>query len=245
MNMLLRTIRDRANDGMVLTVELLEWGFVAKIRYSYLAEKYDEDSIWDVPLHSQSTRGQLVCMCKDEINKQAWEFNKETGKFIPKIKEIYTTSKRNLPLEKPHATSWKGDYEVPILLEPLSYANGIYYTIDVKDLSKIPPQSIKFFDIDNPHLSYSYFHPRNSKFNYLIKDASGLTKIGMTSNPEQRMRSVKSHNPSAKMIWHGVGDREREWHNKYKDKNVSGEWFNLSKHDIEFIKVSHNTLEDL
>jgi hypothetical protein len=71
---------------------------------------------------------------------------------------------------------------------------------------------------------------------YLIEDgANGVFKIGKTINVQQRFNSLKTANPNIKIILVINGFFETELHEKYKKKQISGEWFSLSKKDIKDI----------
>lgn len=76
---------------------------------------------------------------------------------------------------------------------------------------------------------------------YLVQSPTGAYKIGRTKNPDDRMRtfSVKlpfeveyvALIPCDDMKW-----LEAELHNRYADKHVNGEWFNLDAADVETIR---------
>jgi hypothetical protein len=94
------------------------------------------------------------------------------------------------------------------------------------------------------HLSFvvaGSFDKDSKGYLYLIMDkVHRYYKIGKTKDYSSRVKSIKTANPSisilfAKEIDH-INYTEKYLHNYFADKNVNGEWFYLSKKDIEFIK---------
>jgi hypothetical protein len=71
---------------------------------------------------------------------------------------------------------------------------------------------------------------------YLIKDlGTGLYKIGFSSNPIKREKTLQSEKPNIKMIKVFDKNIEKELHLNYKDFRVRGEWFNLNNIQIRYI----------
>lgn len=70
---------------------------------------------------------------------------------------------------------------------------------------------------------------------YLMVDGNGFYKIGKSFNPEIREQTLQSQNPTIDLIAFLEKDIERELHLKYKYKRKRGEWFSLSKEDVNFI----------
>ena len=74
---------------------------------------------------------------------------------------------------------------------------------------------------------------------YLMRDDSGLFKIGATSNLTKRLEQLKSANPSLQLLL--FGERlepmvlERQLHEHFADKRVHGEWFKLEETDIALL----------
>jgi hypothetical protein len=72
---------------------------------------------------------------------------------------------------------------------------------------------------------------------YLMTDFTGHTKIGKTTDVYKRFLSMRSGNPTLKIIASLEKDIETELLLKFKDKKISGEWFSLSKEELnELIK---------
>lgn len=89
-----------------------------------------------------------------------------------------------------------------------------------------------------------------SRFTYLMQDDSGLTKIGMSTDPEHRRNILAKDFPNIKIIALCPNYCERELHNLFSPKRVirrcnsqwrgSHEWFDLSKEDIWWIYRNYN-----
>lgn len=80
---------------------------------------------------------------------------------------------------------------------------------------------------------------KNKTFIYLIHDkGSNAYKIGVSTNPEKRMKSIKSASAHAELLFYLDGDEynEKFLHDKFTSKRIRGEWFNLSTEDVEYIK---------
>lgn len=73
------------------------------------------------------------------------------------------------------------------------------------------------------------------KYTYLVWDKQ-LYKIGESDNPEKRLKELKTANPKVELICYGDGFTEKELHDSFLHKKVSGEWFKLNNRDITLIK---------
>lgn len=79
---------------------------------------------------------------------------------------------------------------------------------------------------------------------YLIKSLNeGLYKIGVSKNPNKRLKEVQTGNPSPVEIVQlyetdNAYKIESTLHNRYSHYNTHGEWFELSiKEEVNFIDV--------
>lgn len=107
----------------------------------------------------------------------------------------------------------------------------------------LPVQQITHYSNEKPTV---YRQTRNRSTDeqsktYLMHDSNtGYTKIGKSVNPRQRERTLQSEKPTITMF--AICDRlvEKELHNKYADKRIRGEWFDLTSNDIENIKMEYN-----
>jgi len=75
---------------------------------------------------------------------------------------------------------------------------------------------------------------------YIIKDASGLFKIGKSKNIERRIKALQTSNPTIELVLTIEGDIELNLHEKYAALRVKGEWFKLSELQINEIKQLYN-----
>jgi len=106
-------------------------------------------------------------------------------------------------------------------------------------------QPIKNYRID-PHVflneeASKYFKRDCDGYVYLVK-ADNLYKIGMSSNPEKRMETLRYRPPYPTKLIHAFRTpqcRKDEWllHIIFRDKRVVGEWFILDEDDIAWIKT--------
>lgn len=59
-----------------------------------------------------------------------------------------------------------------------------------------------------------------------------MHKIGQSNNPEARVKSLKTANPSCVLLGKTKKISEKDLHIIFRDKRVAGEWFNLSDEDL-------------
>ena len=77
---------------------------------------------------------------------------------------------------------------------------------------------------------------------YLLKiKGKSQYKIGVTTNLEKRLTQISPKMPFALNVEHKIkSDKiyslEEKLHNKFKDKHIKGEWFELNKDDVNYIK---------
>lgn len=76
---------------------------------------------------------------------------------------------------------------------------------------------------------------------YLLKSPSKAYKIGLSSNPEQRLKNFGIQLPFEVQFEHLISTNnmyrlEKELHTKFASKRINGEWFNLSDDDVAYIK---------
>lgn len=66
---------------------------------------------------------------------------------------------------------------------------------------------------------------------------NGFIKIGFSSNPNRREKTLQSEQPKTELIeaWQADKSKETELHTLYDKFRVRGEWFALEETDIEDI----------
>lgn len=88
------------------------------------------------------------------------------------------------------------------------------------------------------------------KYVYLISDINSYTyKIGISNNPEKRIKSLQTGNEKLLKIIHKVycenyNEVETALHNQYKFLKINGEWFELSKNDVEKFPESCKKIDE-
>ena len=76
---------------------------------------------------------------------------------------------------------------------------------------------------------------------YLMRDDNhGYTKIGKSIRPRVRERTLLADAPIITLFAVCEQNIERELHAKYSDKNIRGEWYNLTDEDIDYICRTYN-----
>lgn len=84
-----------------------------------------------------------------------------------------------------------------------------------------------------------YTKDNKEVYTYIIKGQNGIYKIGCTSNIKKRFSNLMVANPSISIEFVINKNVEKKLHDIFACKNVSGEWFNLSKKDLEYIKKEY------
>ena len=166
-------------------------------------------------------------------------------KFYSSIKERYRTVKTTYILPE----KWK------------RYSNFFYDMIEsYTNARKISDKVLFEVDDENEELSmnncrwipcirypeYPYSNNKNNRYVYIVK--SGIyTKIGISRNISLRMTALQTGNPfPIQLVYAKEVDNayniEQDLHKKYSEFNISGEWFELSKDDINTIILYINSL---
>ncbi len=79
---------------------------------------------------------------------------------------------------------------------------------------------------------------------YLIQSENGLTKIGIASDVNDRLKTLNIGSPVVIVLIYHVytifaKEIETELHAMYKDKLVKGEWHKLTDEDIQNIQSKY------
>ena len=61
-----------------------------------------------------------------------------------------------------------------------------------------------------------------------------------SSDLERRESVLSTGNPTLKLLFFINGNREKELHDHFANKRVKGEWYNLNKNDLKYIKNYNN-----
>ncbi len=88
------------------------------------------------------------------------------------------------------------------------------------------------------------------KYVYLISDINNYTyKIGISNNPENRLKALQTGNDRTLRIIHKVicenySKVENALHNKYCFLKVNGEWFELTEEDVKNFPESCKKMDE-
>jgi hypothetical protein len=121
------------------------------------------------------------------------------------------------------------NFRLTILTSYLKNEDG-YFLFTLQDIKNIIENAQKTFFIKEKKVDYTY----------LMTDASGYVKIGRTSDVLKRFLNLKCGNPTIKIVATLNQNIETKLHRKYSLFCVSGEWYNLSKKDLEDIIQEYN-----
>ena len=143
-------------------------------------------------------------------------------------------------------------YDMDEFIEDLfsdNYIRNLIYTKARKEKIKNKEYTI-WLEKENVRLeqiTYDKMFPKKTRkqkkqFCYILKDenikyedGSSAYKIGKSSNPENREKTLQAEKPTLKLIKQFKKDLEKELHDKYKEQNVRGEWFKLYPSQIKYI----------
>lgn len=111
----------------------------------------------------------------------------------------------------------------------------------------------KYTDYDIQNLNVEKWDDEFSKYNcrktvkiktyvyIMIDHNTKYYKIGRSDGPLKREKTLQSEKPTIELIYkfeceYGI---EKELHNKFINKKIRGEWFNLDNNDIDYIKNNY------
>lgn len=92
----------------------------------------------------------------------------------------------------------------------------------------------------NTHNVITQLKSNNKYITYLMQDSSRLIKIGKSINPFQRLKDLRTGNPSLRIIAIHNGNIEKMLHSKFENKKYLGEWFNLSPIEVNKLCTEYN-----
>jgi hypothetical protein len=123
-------------------------------------------------------------------------------------------------------------------------SEDVFYKRIIRDLrrAKRGVNHIKFKTLSDEECQADYEVLKQNKITktYIIKENnSGLYKIGKSTTPKHRERTLQSQIPNIDIIKIWDKDIEKELHHKYRNHRVRGEWFDLTNIQIRYI-CTHN-----
>jgi len=79
----------------------------------------------------------------------------------------------------------------------------------------------------------------SSSYLYLMESGQAI-KIGISKNPEDRLKQLAIGNSDIKLIfkklYKNAAKKEESLHKRFGNKRIYGEWYSLAKEDIDYIK---------
>lgn len=109
----------------------------------------------------------------------------------------------------------------------------------VKDLNgeKLDKEKIIYLSEKlNDYLESEKGHLEKEGYVYFVKDVNGLIKIGCTGDFDNRSYGLKSYFGDLKLIrllkCNNMINLERYFHVIFRDKRVTGEWFDLKEKEV-------------
>ena len=155
---------------------------------------------------------------------------------------------KNLPLETVHIQGEtyvhidiKSDIKLSMIFEINTNTDTCFFIkgecyLNLDAIKHIDPIKLKhnfYGSLKKDQLQESVTYIK--QMTYLMVDGNGYVKIGKSLNPNKRERTLQSENPSIKMIAVCNDDIELKLHKAYKKYRKRGEWFSLSKAQVNKI----------
>ena len=105
---------------------------------------------------------------------------------------------------------------------------------DNKSISKLTKDEIKM--ILDFAKQIKIVKSQGKQKTYLMKNKrNGFYKIGKSSKPKFRERTLQSQEPEVELVKIWDKDIEDILHSKYKKYRLRGEWFDLNKNQVKYI----------
>lgn len=116
------------------------------------------------------------------------------------------------------------------------YANQIKQA--EKDIELMRSNEHRVIEFNNMDILTRY---KSKSQCYIIKDENtGLYKIGKSSDPLSREKTLQSEKPTLKAVKIFEQDHESELHKLYEKQRVRGEWFKLNNIQLEYVCRNYN-----
>jgi hypothetical protein len=86
-------------------------------------------------------------------------------------------------------------------------------------------------------------------FIYLISNQLGLFKVGVSKNPNKRIKSMETGNPDDLIILYVYNSKksyviEKTLHRLYQQYHVKLEWFSLPTNEVENFLINCKKIDD-
>jgi Rha family phage regulatory protein len=127
-------------------------------------------------------------------------------------------------------------------IESSDKTEALLYKIQ-KDYSNLIEEMQKVFDADLLNLVANNIKENKKSYIYILQDkTNNCFKIGRTTKIDERIKIIQAGYPNKLYllyVFEGGSSIESHLHRKYSNKRLNGEWFNLSKNDINEIKNTY------
>lgn len=195
---------------------------------------------------------EVICLNFSQNSYQAYESYDENLKKIQENKAPITLSDLQ-KLANNKVINWKISFQSGQEISGISpFGNNHAYKSFGKIQEMIQLLAIDYLNevskIQN-HKPLSIYEEINNNSTescciYLMADTTnGCYKIGISNKPEYRERTLQSEKPTIELVASKefpsrqiAESIEKALHYTFKEKNIRGEWFNLSQKDINEIK---------
>jgi hypothetical protein len=230
------------------------------IDFNRLFKKYCDDYIGtdltkehiEFSIHELEDTLQIYCILtkqdfKDNFNWLVYNPYKECYYYHDHYRDVVLDFVKNADNFK-SKRFWATYYDNLMLWEMDDLIRDFYFYSDAKKIlySKNYLELVKYdefiiykneqFDKLNKEKHTQRNYIAKDKKAYILKDKNtGLYKIGRSSNPLDREKTLQAEKPTIKLIKIFKDDVERELHDKYNKQRVRGEWFNLNKVQLKYI----------
>lgn len=199
-----------------------------KITYHESCEFALKSENYLLKINNESLRKSLH-KCKDEVI----EANKRFNIFSEQIKKASSSSVQTFN-DMSYSIQISGKLSC-LQVELLGY---IFADKEIK-IDRLQQQverlNSKLIDLSDKK-NISKKNLSTPKQTYLIKNKrNNLYKIGRSSNPLKREKTLQSEEPDIVMVKTWDKDIENELHTDYNNYRIRGEWFNLNEIQIRYI----------
>lgn len=249
-------------SSFLLLVLLVFWAFVSAW-FSGNEKEIEKENIVNQQLQAQIERAKKIGIEQAKPENAFWS-SKSPGIYFDGRKIIIKTNydpEIIKSIKGMHRRAWEP--EIKAWICPIDeYANvlgiskrfklkldetfvNIHQSTNMFVDASIPGSNAHMLKLHNDgkiHLSPKKIFKSDEGYVYVIRatDGSGVYKIGKSTTPDKRVKTVIGQMPMKCEALHCAwfedhGYAEKLLHNMYSDKRVSSEWFNLSDEDVAFI----------
>lgn len=230
-----------ADEYVNFIYHLAEWGFldnrILKIEFGKFKSRHNIDEL------ELKTKDYIIDQIKIEIHSFCYGWNNHV--------KYYISLNSFLKLEYRKIKKYAFEYidffkKIGLCLKTTNYEERITwynrYANQIKqaekDIELMRSNEHKVIEFNNIDMLTA--NKLKSKC-YIIKDENtGLYKIGKSIDPLHREKTLQSEKPLLKAVKIFKEDHEAELHDLYKKQRVRGEWFELTKLQLQYVCRKYN-----